>query len=342
MKNSTKKLSIVVPVYNVADYLANCLDSVLRQDLDRTLYEVVVINDGSTDSSGEIAEQYRQNHPNIRVHHQKNQGLSAARNQGISLATGTYLYFLDSDDYIAANTLGYLLGQLEKHDLDLLGVQVLQTRRLDVFDCANSNIMETEALEVTDGISYIADHNYLNNAWWYFIRRDFLLQTGLLFPVGRYVEDANFTAQLLAKSQRIATTSLDFYRYFIRPNSIMRKKSREHLLKMIADYEKNVADFETQIRELRSCTHPRRDDCLRRLEARQRSFVFFLLVRSVKAKLSGQELRAILERLKALGVYPITKFLSQDYRKPQYRVLQFIFNRGPLLDLSRRLYALVR
>ena len=114
------QLSIIVPVYNVADYLAKCLDSLLAQDLPQNEYEIIVVNDGSTDNSGEIAQQYADKYANITLINQGNQGLSGARNTGIKCAKGDYIQFVDSDDYLEENVLGGLLKQVEKDNLDVL------------------------------------------------------------------------------------------------------------------------------------------------------------------------------------------------------------------------------
>ena len=334
-------LSIIVPTYNVETYLANCLDSLVEQDLPTTVYEILVINDGSTDKSPEIAAAYEEKYEQIKVFNQENQGLSAARNQGLKLAKGQYVYFIDSDDYIARNTLDYALSMMQKHELDVLGLRVMNTAELDVKEAKNYEVMNTEALRITDGITYIAENRYLNNAWWYIIRRDYLVESGLIFPVGRFVEDANFTAQLIAGSSRIARSTLDFYRYVIRPDSIMRKRSKEHTLKMIGDYEKNVFDFETQLSRLRKNSHPNIELCLERLEARQQSFVFFLIVKCIKNQLKKSEIAPILDRLQTIGAYPMKKFISRDYNGISYRVLVFIMNRRSLLFASGYFFPLL-
>lgn len=324
-------LSIIVPTYNVETYLGNCLESLVNQNLKDDCYEIIVVNDGATDSSPEIAVQYEKKYAQIWVHHQENQGLSAARNKGISLAKGKYIYFIDSDDYIAENTLKYALDLLEKHQLDVLGLRVKNTASLGIKATDNPEIMQGEPAKVTDGITYIAENNYLNNAWWYFINREFLLNTKLQFPVGRFVEDANFTAQLLCQSRRIMRSSLDFYRYVIRPNSIMRRRSKTHTKKMIADYEKNVYDFQKQLEGLRKNEHSRIKECLERLEARQQAFVFFLIIKAIKNGTQPSELEPILEGFRKIGVYPLNRFLGKDYHKLQYKLLQPIMNNKLLL-----------
>lgn len=334
-------LSIVVPTYNVESYIGNCLKSVLDQDIPKNEYEIIVVNDGSTDHSGAIATEYANQHPIIRIYNQENQGLSAARNTGIALSKGKYIYFLDSDDYVARNTLNYILGLLEKFQLDVLGIQVQELKTLDSYDSLNINTIKDEKIVVTDGISFIAHHNYLNNAWWYFINRDFLLESKLVFPVGRFVEDANFTAKLIVKSKKISMSSLDFYRYYLRPNSIMRKKNIPHIRKLIADYGKNVYEFHDQINDLKNREHSKIEPCLERLKARQQSFVFFLLIKCVKLNIPKEELSNILQEFKAIGVYPMGKFIGRDFNRPKYKILLPLLNNEKSLSAVMKLYSFI-
>lgn len=335
-------LSIIVPTYNVEKFIANCLESLLDQDIAKESYEILVINDGSTDESAKIASKYAKIHNNIIVVDQENKGLSGARNTGLSLAKGKYIYFIDSDDYIAKNTLGSITRLLEENTLDVLGLGVVETSRLDLKTSANLDAIDTKNLKVIDGITYIADNNYMNNAWWYFIKLDFLRETELIFPVGRLVEDANFTAKLLVAANRMAFLPLDFYRYYMRPNSIMRKKNISHIKRLVHDYEKNVHEFNAQLLNLRKQgNHPKLDSCIERLEARQESFAFFLLVKSLRFGLPKEEVSKIIEGLKDIDTYPIHRFLGRDYNKLSYKILLPILNNEKSLYSALRLSSLV-
>lgn len=323
-------LSIIVPTYNVERFIANCLDSLLDQDIPKEDYEILVINDGATDRSAEIAATYSDRYNNVILIHQENKGLSGARNTGIPLAKGKYTYFIDSDDYIAQNTLGLIISLLEDYQLDVLGIGVLETGNLDIKESSNLHDIKASELNVTDGITYIADNYYLNNAWWYFIKTDFLRTTELIFPEGRLVEDANFTAKLLVLAKRMAYIPLDFYRYYMRPNSIMRKTNIEHVKRLLGDYQRNVFEFDSQIDKLRTNEHRRIDECLERIEARQQSFAFFQLVKSIRYGLSRKEVEGTIKKYEEIEVYPIKKFLGKDYNKPIYKVLVPVLNNKAL------------
>ena len=329
-------LSIVVPTYNVEEFIANCLESLLDQDLEKEAYEILVIDDGATDRSAEIASSYAKINANVKVVHQKNKGLSGARNTGMALAKGKYTYFIDSDDYIAKNTLGLIVSLLERDQLDFLGIKEIETGLLNLKDSSNLDKVKKDALNITDGITFIAENNYINNAWWYFVKTDFLKQTGLSFPEGRLVEDANFTAKLIAAAERVAYIPLDFYRYYMRPNSIMRKTNLDHIRRLVGDYQKNVFEFDGQLKTLKSSAHPNIKPCLVRIEARQQSFVFFQLVKSIRYGLPKKEVAEMISDFKTIGVYPIKKFLGKDYNKLSYKILV------PLLNNEKVLFTLLK
>lgn len=101
------KLSIIIPVYNSEKYITCCLESLLVQEMSANEYEIIIVNDGSTDSGGLIARDYTERHSNIHLFNQKNKGVGTARNKGIELAKGDYIYFIDPDDYIAINVLKF-------------------------------------------------------------------------------------------------------------------------------------------------------------------------------------------------------------------------------------------
>ncbi|MBQ7026222.1 MAG: glycosyltransferase, partial [Peptococcaceae bacterium] len=111
-------LSIVIPVYNLENYIGRCLDSLMKQNIDPASYEVICINDGSKDGTYEILEDYKSRYPNIKVFHTENRGVVLARSAGLEKATGRYVWFVDGDDWIEANCLKYLCDIVMEGDND--------------------------------------------------------------------------------------------------------------------------------------------------------------------------------------------------------------------------------
>ena len=130
--NEEIKVSVIVPIYNVAHFLPTCLDSILSQD--HTNLDVILVDDGSKDTSGCIADEYAQKDTRIRVIHKANGGVSVARNTGMDVAQGEYICFVDGDDYLSNDYVSHLLGMATKYHVDV----AVTTRMYNTFSTSNS------------------------------------------------------------------------------------------------------------------------------------------------------------------------------------------------------------
>lgn len=216
-------LSIIVPIYNVEAYLARCLDSVYSQALPLVNYELICVNDGSTDNSLSILESYSSRFPNLRIISQANAGLSAARNTGIKNATGEYLIFLDSDDTLEPHAVERIYFQLLRNKYDVLvgnlvWVENGQRRLSAPLACSVlANICNGQDAYVKMKQS----GTYVPNAYNYIVRRQYLLEHNLYFEEGIYFEDEVWTPQLFASARLVGAIDFCHYDYILRPNSIM-------------------------------------------------------------------------------------------------------------------------
>lgn len=131
------RLSIIVPVYNVEQYIRPCLESVVRQELDDADYEIIIVNDGTKDRSMEMVNDIIQQHGNIIVINQENQGLSVARNTGLKYAIGEYVLFVDSDDLLVNNSLPFLLQSALNSSADIVIADFVKMTDKDVEDSSN-------------------------------------------------------------------------------------------------------------------------------------------------------------------------------------------------------------
>ena len=127
-----KKISLIVPVYNVEDFVARCLNSLLEQNMSYEDYEIIIVNDGSTDSSLEIIQPYLEKYPNCKLINKPNGGLSSARNAGLNVALGEYIWFVDSDDFIMPNLLDDLYKECSSNDLDVLWMEWRRVSELGI------------------------------------------------------------------------------------------------------------------------------------------------------------------------------------------------------------------
>lgn len=230
------KLSIIVPIFKVEEYLANCVDSLLNQDLSSEEYEIILIDDGSPDRCGEICDEYAARYSNIRVVHRENGGLSAARNSGIDVAKGEYVQFVDSDDYLEPNVLKALADKMENDNLDVLRFNYQNINEdYKVFEPNKvSKPFVDYRDEVCDGLTFLTDRlGYGCYAWQFVLRRELL--KGCLFKEGIYFEDTEWTPRLLLKANRVNSTDLMVYNYLMRQGSITQSVDEKKKRKVLED-----------------------------------------------------------------------------------------------------------
>ena len=232
------KLSIIVPVYNVEAFLKKCVDSLLAQDLPKEDYEVILVDDGSTDGSGVLCDTLAAEHGNIRVIHQQNRGLSGARNAGIPVASGDYILFVDSDDYLCPNVLETLVGLMESKDLDILRFNY-QNVDMDgkVFEPNKySKPFVDYSNETCDGETFLNERlGFACYAWQFMVKTSMLQQEGNGFKEGIYYEDVEWTPRILLQARRVASTDTVVYNYLFRTGSIARNTDHEKKRKAIRD-----------------------------------------------------------------------------------------------------------
>lgn len=214
-------VSIIVPIYNVEKYLDKCIKSIINQTYSNI--EIILVDDGSPDRCGQICDAYAKKDPRIQVLHKKNGGLSDARNEGVKLATGKYLAFVDSDDYIARDLVEKTLSKAEENQCDMVlydyyyiepnGREIRSTVVPD-----NKVIsLETEPLLLLAATSACAK----------LFRRDFYLNVNCPFPKGIYFEDLATTSIFFMKARRVYYIKEPLYYYINRENSIMTGKNYE-------------------------------------------------------------------------------------------------------------------
>lgn len=218
------KLSVVVPVYNVERYVAACIDSLLEQGMPDSDYEILCVDDGSTDRSGEIVEDYARRYRQVTVIHRENGGLSAARNTGIRAAAGEYVYFIDSDDLLERGVLGPLCRMAEEHGLDqlLFGYQRFE----DGEEVPSSGQrVDPGRLVLFQDPPEMRRHRAVpawRTAWNYLLRRSVLVEYGLVFPEGVLFEDAEFNFWLDRCAASCGYLDQKLYHYRQRAGSILR------------------------------------------------------------------------------------------------------------------------
>ena len=329
------KLSFIIPVYNVAPYLRKCVDSLLAQDYDG--YEIILVDDGSTDESGAICDEYVASSLSaagtspfseadhsiipIRVIHQENGGLSAARNTGIKCAEGEYLCFVDSDDYWQPNVLGRLMAQVERDNLDVLRFDYQNVRAIDAEHLDAEHIdarhLEYEVFEpnktprtidrkneIVDGETYLNTRmGYACYAWQFILRRDLIYtvhhtpytENNALFSKGLHFEDVDWLPRMMLRAKRVNSTQTIAYNYLWREGSItLTQGNKEKIRKNVEDQMYIIEQYKNYLEQHPSCTW---------LKNMQSSMVVGVLTTVAQSFYS--ERNKYIDRLKTLNVFPL-------------------------------------
>mgnify|MGYP003500975163 CR=1 FL=1 len=363
------KLSFIVPVYNVAPYLRKCVDSLLAQDYDD--YEIILVDDGSTDDSPQICDEYAASPLSaagtspfseadhsiipIRVIHQENGGLSAARNAGIKCAEGKYLCFVDSDDYWEENVLGGLMGQVERENLDVLRFDYQNVRVADAghLDAEHIDAMRLEyevfepnktprhidrKNEIVDGETYLNTRmGYACYAVMFIIRRDMIGDSQeskvksqelrverqeCFFAEGIHFEDVDWLPRMMLRAKRVNSTQTIVYNYFVRQGSITKTQGdKEKIRKNLEDRMKIIETYSHYIEQYPSC------HWLKNMQSNMAVGILTTVAQSFY-----QERKENISRLKALNVFPLSLADQGKTFKRRARIIDIV---GP------RIYCMV-
>ncbi|MGU8908541.1 glycosyltransferase [Clostridium perfringens] len=235
-----KKVSFIIPVYNVEKYLKECIESVIRQSIEQK--EIILVNDGSTDDSKLICQEYAKKFNYIKVINKNNGGLSSARNEGIKNSTGEYLFFVDSDDFLLGDYIHYIYNECKKNNLDI--IRCVYCR----YDDEKKEIIEKKEEDkiyynkVLSGIEFleseIKSNSYEVVAWLGLFKRDYLIRNNINFIENVTHEDHEFFLRCLLseRNNRIMKKNIELYAYRIREGSITKKP----VLNNIRDIIKNI------------------------------------------------------------------------------------------------------
>ena len=214
-----KLISIVLPIYNVENYIEKCMESVLNQTYKNI--EIILVDDGSPDNCPIICDQYVKEDNRVKVVHKENGGLSDARNAGIKVANGDYITFIDSDDYVDKDYVEFFYNTIEETDADIAigGHRVIyDSGKIIEKETHENSVLEPK--KVLERILY--DDGIDLSAWGKLYKR--YLFNDIKFPKGRLFEDSATTYMLVDKANKIAINSISKYNYIIRKNSISNAK----------------------------------------------------------------------------------------------------------------------
>ena len=230
-----KEVSIIIPIYNVEKYVAECLNSVISQTYDHSKIECIIVDDCTPDRSMEIVNEiigkYDGDMTFITCRHDKNQGLSAARNSGMDIATCDYLYFMDSDDYIYPNAIELLMKTLrENPDSEIVSANTYdENHNYNIFNITGNRIILNINLLFAGNTKFLIAVNYL-------INRQFIKQIGVKFKRGIYFEDLLWNHQVLPYASKVVIIPNVTYFYRKNTNSIIHQSKTNKLNKGVLDH----------------------------------------------------------------------------------------------------------
>ena len=217
-------LSIIVPVYNAEKWLRRCVDSLLNQDLPREDYEIILVDDGSTDDSPRICDEYLAAHPGlVRVIHQPNSGVSMARNTGIELAKGEYLSFVDSDDYVDRKFVMSLIKRAYEVAADIVICGYYENSENKCYS-VSQNIPDIDNEQIIIGMFRGA---FFGSMWNKIYKRDFVIRSDIKV-IGHLCEDLYFNVQCLLKGASMTSVNDCLY-YYNRNEESCRKPMNEKM-----------------------------------------------------------------------------------------------------------------
>lgn len=307
-------LSFIVPVYNTEKYLSECLDSLLNQDIPKDEYEIICVNDGSTDRSLEILRTYAQLHQNIRVVDKPNEGVSIARNVGLEAAIGEYVWMVDSDDFIKTNSLGMIREEIIAKQPDRLKVGTFTF---------NDELTDEEKNAINDNTLCVNSHFYDSVVWGSVLLREFMLKNncGVFYPDIAYGEDSIFMFEVVANNPKCFELDIPFYFYRNRTASATTSKSKESHMRRLEShfngvriikqhYDNGVGEAETTANFLMMLIWCVMNDC---------------------ALLTGGERRTMVRKAKTEGIYPFTRpdacTLARSYQTTRTNAVGKIFDK---------------
>lgn len=329
------QISFIVPVYNAEKYIQRCVNSIYQQGLTAGTFEIIIINDGSKDASIAVAQKLKAEHVEIKIIDQPNQGVSVARNAGLALATGEYIWFVDVDDLLFAGAGLRLMECIRRLNLDVL--------TFGLKEVPNDNNLTTPVFQplgtmpsVISGAQYIAERNYYNTVWHYLIRRGLLEENGIKFTPGRVVvDDAIITPTIFLSAQRMAHYHAPAYVYIRNDSSLTKKRDDAHVQKASESMVWVIRDFAHLLNRQEVLAG---GPLLARLKSRRDSYTLFLFLRLLASSLPMAYLQRQYDEFLKQEYLPISHLSSVEYPGFKYVFAKKIINHRWLFNLTARCF----
>lgn len=232
-----KKLSVIVPCYNVEQYIDRCMESLVNQTLDKSEYEIILVDDASEDSTWEHIESWEKQYPElvIAVHCDENGKMGRARNIGLSYSSGEYIGYVDSDDWVEPEMFKTMSDIAVKNNQDIVVCNSIRDRESDFVKDTEETGIRVNCVNInSDGLrkDFIVNMPMQYSVWNKLIRRSLMIDNNIYFPENVAYEDVFFGTLLHLYAERVAYVDVTFYHYYVNPHSTVLQKN--------ADYHKDI------------------------------------------------------------------------------------------------------
>ena len=329
-------LTYIVPVYNTEAYVLQCLQSIVNQGLDTNVYEVLAVDDGSTDSSRTVIEEFAREHPQVRLLSQPNAGVSAPRNLALDNARGRYIMFVDSDDHIVGNAVPRLLKRAQDENLEVLSFNYY------CMDPAGNQLPHTRddnyaTTAVMTGYDFLVAHSMTPYVWRFMLSREYLETGQWRFDPSLIVcEDGALIARFLLNASRVAHDDQEVYCYVKRSDSAMHNPDRDHLRRRICSQVDSAALINETARQFEASTGrkaPASVDGVRNV------YLYFSMTKALTTGLVDE----ILERIRKAGLYPFPCVGPEaDYHGVKWKIIHLLMMRPTVWRTLSKVYRMIR
>lgn len=236
------KISIIIPVYNAENTLNRCLDSIVNQEYKN--YEVILINDGSTDNSKQILDEYKDKYTNIIVKHKINEGVSSARNRGLEIASGEYIMFADSDDFLSKDCLKTLINEINSKNIDLITSSFFEIYTEG--NIVEHNILKNsyKGLKIINNLpDYYFIEGFIHPCWGKLYKREIIINNNIKFEKQSLSEDTVFNIEYLKYCKNIGFFNEKLYYYYCYTENNLTSKVYENVFEIYIEVENKFKEF---------------------------------------------------------------------------------------------------
>lgn len=329
-------LTYIVPVYNTERYLVRCLSSIIDQGLPDDAYEVLVVDDGSTDDSRDQVAAFTLLHPQVHLIIQENAGVSAARNRALDQAQGRYVQFVDSDDYLQPGMMARLLQRAVDENLDVLlfNYRSEDTNGNDLPVTRQDNYPSTTAMS---GVEYLEGHTMTPYVWRFLTNRDYLNRLSCRFDTSLIVcEDGALISRFLLNGGRVAHDEAQVYCYVNREGSAMHNPDPDFLRRRILSQVDAAAAIDKNIREFESSTAKKAPDSVAGVRI---VYLYFAMTKALTCGCVDE----VLQRIRQAGLYPFPCVGPEaNYSGKKWRLIHRLMMHPQLWKFLSRIYRLIK